>query len=107
MTSVHEEHLYLLAKGIPHSGKMLFGSFQRHVGPLARPSAATLRLYTAPTTPAAAKPMDRNICRAKHTHTVLDNVTDKLFGDNLTFFMRSLAQLCTKKPSQQLVRKCH
>ena len=33
-----------------------------------------------------------------HTHSDLDIVTNKLFGDNLTFFTWCLAQLRTKRP---------
>lgn len=61
-TSVHKNCLYLLAKGVPHFGIGWSLLLQQQSGPLARPTAATLRLYIAPITPAAAKAMDRNIC---------------------------------------------
>jgi len=58
--------MHLLAKGVPHEPIVLCSLFQKHTGPLARPRAATHKLYTAPNTPTAANPIDRNICRGKH-----------------------------------------
>ena len=52
---------YWPRKGVPHSVVPLVEFFHKQVGPLTTPREAALKLYTAPDTPAAANPMDRNI----------------------------------------------